>query len=177
VPNKSSPARNGTPAVQLATLNAVRRLGGPHLRPVRGTKLLVAHFVTLCRRFLLPKCDRVSRCTSLQQNAVTVHVITTECPHGAHHYNRMPSWCTSLQQNAVMVHVITTECPHGVRHYNRMPSPAFIVAKLTLSRQLSVKNTYTTFHEKPTKGLVADTRYLNVCFGFLHNICLKHFSF
>ena len=51
------------------------------------------------------------------------------------------------------MHVITTECCHDTRHY-------IIVAKLTLARQLFVKNTYTTFHEKPTKGLVVDTRYL-----------------
>jgi hypothetical protein len=66
----------------------------------------------------------------------------------------------SLQQNAVTVHVITTECRHGACHYNRMPSTAFIVAKLMLARQLSVKNTDTKFHEKPTNGSVADTRYL-----------------
>jgi len=41
-----------------------------------------------------------------------------------------------------------------------MPSLEFIVAKLTLDRYLSVKNTYTKFHEKPTKSLFADTRYL-----------------
>jgi hypothetical protein len=140
-PTNSSPARNGTPAVQLATLNAVRRLRGPHLPPVRGTKLLVAHFVTLRRRSLLPKCDRVSWCMSVQENAVTVHVSTTECHHGACQYNRMPSWCMSVQQNAVTMHVSTTECRHGACQYNRMPSTAFIVAKLTLSRQLSVKNT------------------------------------
>jgi len=73
-PKNSSPARNGTPAVQLATLNAMRWLGGQHLRPVRGTKLLVAHFVTLRRRSLLSKCDKVPRCMSLQQNALpSVH--------------------------------------------------------------------------------------------------------
>ena len=186
--------------MQLATLNAMRMLGGPHLRPVRGRKLLVAHFVTLRRRSVLPKCDRVSMCTSLHQNAVTVHVITSECitvhvitsecvtvhvitsecrhgtrhyirmrhgtrhyirmRHGTRHYIRMPSRYTSLHQNAVTVHVITPECRHGTRHYNRIPSPTFIVAKITLARQLFVKNTYTTFHEKPIKGLVADTRYL-----------------
>ena len=73
-PKNSSPARNGTPTVQLATLNAMRWLGGQHLRPVRGTKLLVAHFVTLRRRSLLSKCDKVPRCMSLQQNALpSVH--------------------------------------------------------------------------------------------------------
>jgi hypothetical protein len=42
-----------------------------------------------------------------------------------------------------------------------MPSPAFIVAKLTLARQLSVNNTCTKFNEKPTNILFADTKYLS----------------
>jgi len=40
-------ARNETPALQPAALKAVRRLGFPQLRSVRGSELLMAHFVIL----------------------------------------------------------------------------------------------------------------------------------
>ena len=55
----TSPATDGTPVVQLAALNAMRSLGGPHLRPVREAELLMAYFVNLRNCSLLPKCDRV----------------------------------------------------------------------------------------------------------------------
>ena len=70
MPKNLSPARNGTPAVQPAALKAMRSLGGAQLRPVRGTVLLTAHIVNMCRRSVLPNCDRVSLCMSLQQNAL-----------------------------------------------------------------------------------------------------------
>jgi len=69
-----SRSRNGTTAVQLTALNTMRRLGDSHLLPVCGTELLMAHFVKIYRRSLLPKCDRISLCMSLQQNALlSVH--------------------------------------------------------------------------------------------------------
>jgi hypothetical protein len=49
----------------------MRSLGGPHLRPVLGTILLMAHFNSLRKSYLLPNCDRVSRCMSLQQNTLS----------------------------------------------------------------------------------------------------------
>jgi hypothetical protein len=52
----------------------MRRLGSPHLRPVRGAGLVMAPFVNLRRRSLLPKSDRVSLCMLLQQNVLlSVH--------------------------------------------------------------------------------------------------------
>jgi len=64
-----SPALNGPAVVQHAALKEMRRFGGPRLQPVRGAEELMAKCVTLLRRSLLPKCDRVSRRMSLQPNA------------------------------------------------------------------------------------------------------------
>jgi len=40
---------------------------------------------------------------------------------------------------------------YGASYYKRMPSPTFVAAKHTFARQLSVRNTYIKFHEKPIK--------------------------
>ena len=81
VPNILSTFRNGTPAVQLAALKIMRRLGGPHVQSVRGAELLTAHFVNLHRRSLLPKCYRVSLCRPLQDNDLySFHSRQTHAP-------------------------------------------------------------------------------------------------
>jgi len=40
-----------------------------------------------------------------------------------------------------------------------MPFTVLIFTKLTLARQLFVKNSYTKFHENLTNGLLADTHH------------------
>ena len=45
MPNNLSPASNKNPAVQPTALNAMRKLGGPNLRLVRGSELLMALFI------------------------------------------------------------------------------------------------------------------------------------